>query len=304
MGSRYLQGLSKLKESTDIWVFDLSAESLARAEQRWNEMPQLAAHSVNYINDLSTLPKVIDIAIVATTADVRTMLIKNIMKHTNICNWVLEKVLAQNVAQILELEKMLGNNNASWVNTPMHIWPLYRNLRQTYQRGMPIDAIFEGFRGLACNAIHYIDFVSRWNHANIINVDVSGLKSEWYPSKRNGFYEVDGEILMNFADGSKLKMISNVEKLGYKVTLRIGQDEWNVSEVEGKARATDGRSVEGTIEFQSQLAAPMATAIFSGEPCGLPTLEQSAHQHTMLLSALLEHWNTHMPEKLDRLPIT
>ena len=27
---------------------------------------------------------------------------------------------------------------------------------------------------------------------------------------------------MNFSDGSKLKMISDVEKLGYKVTLRIG----------------------------------------------------------------------------------
>ncbi len=304
LGSRYLQGLSKLSESTDIWVFDLSAESLARAEQRWNEMPQLADHFVNYTNDLSTLPKVIDLAIVATTADVRTMLIKNIMKHTNIRNWVLEKVLAQNVAQILELEKMLGRKNASWVNTPMHMWPLYRNLRQTYQRGMPIDAIFEGFRGLACNAIHYIDFVSRWNHANILRVDVSGLKSEWYPAKRNGFYEVDGEILINFSDGSKLKIISEIENLSYKVTLRIGQDEWNVSEVEGKARATDGRSVEGTIEFQSQLTAPMATAIFSGESCGLPTLEQSAHQHTMLLSALLEHWNTHMPEKVDRLPIT
>ena len=304
MGSRYLQGLSKLRESTDIWVFDLSAESLTRAEQRWNEMTQVAEHFVNYTNDLSTLPEDIDLSIVATTADVRTILIKNIMRHTNINNWILEKVLAQSVTQIVELQKMLGSKNASWVNTPMHIWPLYRNLRQIYQVGFPIDAIFEGFRGLACNAIHYIDFVCRWNHANITHVDVSGLKSEWYPAKRNGFYEIDGEILINFSDGSKLKLISDVEKLGYQVKIRIGQDEWNVFEAEGKARASDGRSIEGAIEFQSQLTAPMATAILSGQPCGLPTLEQSAHQHTMLLNALLEHWNTHMPKKLDRLPIT
>lgn len=285
-------------------MFDVSAESLACAEQRWNVMPKVVAHSVNYIDALSILPKVMDLAIVATTADVRTVVVKNIMKHTNIRNWILEKVLAQSVNEIVELQKMLVSKNASWVNTPMHLWSLYRNLRQTCQAGMPVDAIFEGFRGLACNAIHYIDFVSRWNHAAISRVDVSGLKPEWYAARRNGFYEIDGEILMSFSDGSWLKLISDKDKLGYKVKLRIGQDKWSVSEAEGKAQAADGRSVEGAIELQSQLTAQIATAIFSGQPCGLPTLEESAQQHTMLLTALLEHWNTHMPNKLDRLPIT
>lgn len=304
LGSRYLQGLSKLREPTDIWVFDLSAESLARAKQRWKEMPQIAAHAVHYIDTLLALPKSIDLAIVATTADVRTVLIRSIIEYADIRNWVLEKVLTQSANEIVELQKLLGDGKAGWVNTPMHLWPLYRNLRQIYQVGIPVEAGFEGFRGLACNAIHYIDFVSRWNGAAVTQVDASGLKPEWYAAKRDGFYEIDGEILVSFSDGSKLKLGSDRDKLGYQAKLRIGQDEWSVSEAEGKARAADGHVVEGGIEFQSQLTAPIAQAIFAGQPCGLPTLAESGQQHTLFLNALLAHWNEHMPNKLDRLPIT
>ena len=101
-----------------------------------------------------------------------------------------------------------------------------------------------------------------------------------------------------------MRLSSDRNKLGYKVQLRINGDEWQVYESEGIARAADGRTIEGSIEFQSQLTAPMVQAIFAGASCGLPTLAESAQQHTMFLNSLLEHWNRHMPNKLERLPIT
>lgn len=304
LGSRYLQGLSKVTEPLDIWVVDPSAESLTRAEQRWNEMQPAAAHEVHYVSAQSTLPRNMDLAIVATTADVRNAVIAEIGQHVEIRHWVLEKVLTQSAAEIVDLQKMLGNCKSAWVNTPMHLWPLYRKIRELYQANTPIEASFEGFRGLACNAIHYIDFVSRWNGAPLTEVDASGLQPEWYAAKRSGFYEIDGEICVSFADGSRLKLASDRNNLGYKVKLKIAGDEWQVTESEGIARATDGRIIDGTIEFQSKLTAPMTQAIFAGVPCGLPTLAESAQQHILFLNALLEHWNRHMPNKLERLPIT
>jgi hypothetical protein len=89
-----------------------------------------------------------------------------------------------------------------------------------------------------------------------------------------------------------------------KVKLKIDGEEWHVSESEGLARSSDNRVVVGSIEFQSQMTAPLAQAIFSGSPCGLPTLAESAQQHTLFVGNLLEHWNQNMPNKLDRLPIT
>ncbi len=304
LGSRYLQGLSKVIEPLDIYVFDLSAESLTRAEQRWNEMQPATAHETHFSSALSLLPKTMDLAIVATTADVRTTLVSNIGEHSDIRYWVLEKVLTQSAGDIVDLQNMLGAGKSAWVNTPMHLWSLYRKIRELYPAGTAIDASFEGFRGLACNAIHYIDFASRWNSAPLTKFDASRLQPEWYPAKRDGFYEIDGEIFVGFADDSRLRLSSDRNKLGYKAQLKINSDEWQVSESEGIARAADGRTIEGSIEFQSQLTAPMVKAIFAGASCGLPTLAESAQQHTMFLNSLLEHWNRHMPNKLERLPIT
>jgi len=305
LGSRYLQGLSKLKEPTDIWVFDVSSESLARAKQRWDEMPQSGAQQVHYIDNLSTIPKSIDLAIVATTADVRAELLRRIIGVGAAINyWVLEKVLAQSEDEIKKIQELLVNAKGAWVNTGMYMWPLYRNIRERYRVGVPISGSFKGFRGLACNAIHYVDFVSRWNSAAVTQVDTSRLKPEWHPAKRTGFYDIDGDIHVRFSDGSELKLESDRVRLGYQVKLRIDQDEWSVSEAEGKAQTTDGRVVEGETGLQSQLTAPLVQAIFSGQPCGLPTLAESGQQHTVFLNALLAHWNEHMPNKLDRLPIT
>lgn len=304
LGSRYLQGLSKVVEPLEIHVFDLSPASLARAEQRWNEMQPPAAHEVHYVSSLTALPETMDLAIVATTADVRTELVAAIIKESDIKHWVLEKVLTQSAFDIAELQKLLGSGKLAWVNTPMHLWPLYRKIRALYPKGTSIDACFEGFRGLACNAIHYIDFISRWNGAALTEVNTTGLQPEWYASKRDGFFEIDGEMLVGFVDGSSLRLASDRNNLGYKVNLKIAGDEWQVTESEGIARATDGRVIEGTIEFQSLLTAPLAQAIFAGVPCDLPTLAESAQQHTLFLNALLEHWNRHMPNKVERLPIT
>lgn len=303
LGSRYLQGLAKFVEPLDIYVFDPSTESLGNAEQRWNEIQPAATHEVRYELSLSTFPSIIDLVVISSTADVRAKLIAEIERHADIEYWVLEKVLTQSVAEIDSIKNILTGKLA-WVNTPMYLWPLYSRLRQLYRSGAPIEASFEGFSGLACNAIHYIDFVSRFNGAPVTHVDTSDLNAEWYFAKRDGFYEIDGQITVNFSDGSKLKLASNRNNPGYKVNIKIDGDDWQVSEASGTASAVDGRLIQGEVATQSQLTAPLVQAIFSGVPCGLPTLTESVQQHSFLLNALLDHWNRHMPNKINRLPIT
>ena len=303
LGSRYLQGLSKLNEPLDIFVFDPSSESLARSKQRWCEMQAETAHEVHYMSSLTALPASIDLAIVATTADVRTALTAEINRLVDIRNWVLEKVLTQSAREVVDLQRTLAGKSA-WVNTPMYQWPLYAKLRELYPSGAPIEACFEGFRGLACNTIHYIDFVSRWNGAPVTQIDATDLQPEWYVAKRDGFYEIDGKLEVDFADDSKLKLGSDRSNLGYKINIKIAGDDWKLSEADGIAQAADGRFFHGEVAVQSQLTAPMVETIFAGEHCGLPTLAESSQQHTILLNALLEHWNRHMPNKVERLPIT
>lgn len=303
LGSRYLQGLAVSPEALDIWVFDVSTESLIRAEQRWNEVQPRSDHKVRYVADIDALPSALQVAIVATTADVRTNLVERIANACDVRYWILEKVLGQNREDLFRLKKILHGSEA-WVNTPRHQWELYCALHRQYPDSPAMEATFENFRGLACNAIHFVDFVCRWSGAQLVEVNTSGLHAEWYESKRRGFYEVAGRLEMRFSDGSRLTLASQRGNLPYSASLTVKGQEWKIDEAKGIASTPDGQMVEAKTELQSQLTAPTVRAILAGVPCGLPTLTESIQQHGVFLDALIAHWNTYMPNKTDRIPIT
>lgn len=306
LGSRYLQGLSLVQKSLDIWLYDVSERSLDEAERRWAEVNRTQHHRLYRCKSVGDIPEKIDLTFVTTTADCRLSVVRSIEKSVKSTGWILEKVLAQSLDQINQIEKLLSTNKMVWVNTPMHVWSLYRNIRDLYSLKIPISASFVGFQGLACNAIHYIDFVSRWNGAELIEIDTSLLKPSWYPAKRAGFYEVDGEIRAQFSDGSKLKISSESKSSKYEASLTVGADQWIIYEQEGVARDASGRTVLGPVELQSEMTAPFVEAFRSGNSgsFGLPTLMESVSQHKPLINALLKHWNANMPQKLNSLPIT
>ena len=186
----------------------------------------------------------------------------------------------------------------------MYMWSLYKQIREAYPGAPTISASFDGFKGLVCNAIHYIDFISRWNKSVPTFVNTSGLAEQWHPAKRSGFWEIFGELLIDFDDGSQLRLSSNADDPIYKVVLKVNHDEWNVSESNGVASTQDGRTIHGACEFQSQLTGKLVDSIFQNGRCELPSLSQSSAQHLLLLNGLLAHWNKTMPNKLERLPIT
>lgn len=304
MGSRYLQGLAAREETLDIWVFDVSVESLKRAEIRWNEVQNCSEHTVSFVTKLGDLPQTLQLAIVATTADVRAELVERINTISNVRYWILEKVLGQNAEDLHRIERATSIESEAWVNTPRLQWELYKTLRSKYPQEQSIRVNIENLSGMACNGIHFVDFVCRWSGTKLIEVDVQGLNSKWHQSKRAGFYEVDGRLEMRFKDGSSLKLTDQPGNTPAAVTLEINGQVWKIDEAKGMASTSDGQIVTGKTELQSQLTSPTVGAILYDLPCGLPTLAQSIEQHEIYLDALISHWNTHMPKKLDRLPIT
>lgn len=287
LGSRYLQGMAEFEEPLEIWVLDPAAASLERARQRWSEVTAGEnVHSVRYIQGLDGLPDNIDLAIVASTADVRPSLVTGIVAQVQVSNWVLEKVLAQSLEGLGDLSTAIGATPA-WVNTSRPAWFLYRRLRAALGSGA-VQARFEGIRGLACNAIHFIDLVARWNGAAVSRVDTQGLEAAWFPAKRPGFQEVKGTLDISFTDGSSLYLSSDDGAGGHTGLIRNGQ-EWQIFETLGYAVSVAGERIEGGAELQSAVTAPLMADIFAGRECGLPTLAQSCGQHAAFLRALQAH---------------
>lgn len=303
LGSRYLQGLSRYTKPLNIWVYDISPDSLERARQRWEEC-EGQPHPVVYIKDLADIPAKIDMVFVTTNSDVRHAIVKNIAQIASVRYWILEKVLARRISDLYGLVDATSGSAGVWVNTPMYLWPLYRVLREHYSSERPVHARFTGMNGLACNAIHYIDYVSRWNQGRITAIETSALNGDWVPGKRTGFFESEGEIVVNFSDGSTLFISGSTKTETYRVEIRINDDIWQVDEEKGLAKTSGGKIINGSILRQSELIAPLLDEIFTSGSCDLPTLELSVAQHEPLLKSLMAHWNANMPEKLDYVPIT
>jgi hypothetical protein len=303
LGSRYLQGFSHVTEPLKLWVFDISELSLGVARARWVEC-ESRIHEVYFHSDYESMPSNFDLAIVSSTANVRTQIVKEILRRAEVKNFILEKVLAQSLIELDELEDLLSNSHGVWVNTPMYMWPLYENLRKYYQgKAIPVEMVVSGFQGLACNAIHYIDYVSRWNKSRPIYVNIDGLNNGWFCAKRQGFYEVDGCLKVYMEDDSVLTLNSDRNNNDYKVSISVNGEIWDVNDKSSIAVA-GSCSLTGSIKLQSELVSELYNQIFYSNGPNLPTLGESVVQHKLLLVSLISHWNKVMPTPTSRLQIT
>ena len=304
LGSRYLQGLSLVEFPLEIWVFDISIKSIEISKQRWEES-DCNKHIINYVQEIDKLPSNLDLVIVSTSSNVRIEVVKQIFKISIVEYWILEKILAQSIDELEEFSELFkSKSNKVWVNTPMHIWSLYENIINEDNSCSKIFAEFRGYSGLASNSIHYIDLISRWNNTALTHVDTSNLEKRWIPSKRDGFFEVNGELLLIFEDGSKL-ILSNFEsKIGYTVTLTKDEIVWTVSEEGGFAINNLGVKIHGKTLLQSEMTSQVIFDILINGTCNLPNLETSILQHKPLIKAFLKHWNEYMIVKTNRIPIT
>lgn len=251
IGSRYLQGLAQVEQVLEISVVDPSEAALLNAEKLWNEAGGSSVrHSLRLAKNFEQLPSQADLAIAAVTADVRIPTLRQILEKTRVRYWVLEKVLAQSLQALDEIETILAGREGAWVNTPMHMWSFYKALRKVCASG-PIAMRYDDVRGLACNAIHYVDFVSRWNGESVANVDTSRLASQWAPAERAGFFDVYGELNVTFSGGSTLAVTSKESDRRFRASLKAGSQSWEIDEPGGIARS-NGSTVQGEMRISKR----------------------------------------------------
>lgn len=306
LGSRYLQGLARVSRPLTIYVQDVSLDSLQRAEARWREViHNETPHQVLFIETYADLPTSIDIVIVATVANVRSQVVLNIARSTEVQYWVLEKVLAQNEQAITEMQAVVKNAKGAWVNKPMRIMEWHQAIKsQIDLAGALKFSVRGGAWGLACNAVHYLDLLSWWAGEELQRIDTKGLEQKWIASKRLGFWEVNGTLSASYSRGTVATLL--VDETSQPLIIRIEEDNlsWVIHEADGIAVRSDGLEILGRFSFQSELTAGLVESLLDAGKCGLPTFAESAELHRVFLSGMLAHWNRHMRRQDVSLPIT
>ena len=163
-----------------------------------------------------------------------------------------------------------------------------------------------GHWGLACNAIHFIDLVSWWTGSTVNDVDCQGLE-DWLPSKRPGYQEVFGSIMVNFCGGSSLELSCNRSDLKPRIEVETSKGIWLIEEVAGKAVGLRP-VISGQLTLQSVLTAPVVirfspAAASSAWPIQLPSIAHSLMHcfSTGTIANLAKIWPCRSPDFYDSL---
>lgn len=307
IGSRYLQGLAKLKENIEITVIDPNKNSLKTAKSRWKEVAinQNKVHKIEWITDFQN-HKNVDLAIIATSSKNRDLIVKKVSDVFNPKYWIIEKVLAQSKEQIDSILKVTNKSMGAWVNTSKRIDEWHKKIFFHFNIKGPLKVEkIGGLWGMACNSIHFIDLVSWWTKEDLISIDVSKLEKNWFRSKRDGYFETTGEIKANFSNGSELvlKSFSHLNDEHIKVYLP-NKNEILINEHDGLAISSNGQKLTGRIELQSNVTTPLIKKLILENECSLPTLKFSSKQHKIFIEGMLFHWNDCQKLNDTKVPIT
>ncbi len=307
LGSRHLQGLKRSSSPKLLFIQDPNNEALFFAKQRWNEsQPEPSPHKVFFGTKFPEIGKKIDLAIIATNAGERPGVVQSIIGRFDVKYWILEKVLAQNMEGIEDLRCICRQKSLAWVNLPRRVVPWYNKIRARIPPYSLIQLkVFGGPWGLACNAIHFFDFVEWFSGEKLVEVITDRLDSHWDPAKRNGHLEVFGTLEGKFSKGSVVYLSSSREGApSYQYELSDGKTLWLINEEAGLAHSSNGEKIEGRLPYQSEMTGPLVDELFATGRCQLPSLESSMAAHLIYLKAMLRHWRDHHDPQAAFVPIT
>jgi predicted dehydrogenase len=307
LGSRYLQGLNQCRDRLNIYVQDISAESLLQAEQRWQEVGGLSTdHQILFHTDIKQCPKQLDLAIIATTAYNRSEVVLKIAQHSKVRFWILEKVLAQNTQGLTEIQLHVGSSSLAWVNTRRRIVLWHQMIKEKLHLQTPLHlTVTGGPWGLACNAVHFLDLMAWWSGESLVAVCTDQLDDSWFKAKRAGTWEIYGTLKATFSGGTTAKLTSSSSHApAHFIEITGGNGSWRIDEESGTAVCTDGTEILGRIPYQSEMTATLVDEILKTGNCRLPTLYESVAIHRPFIDAMLGHWRCYGDPAATFVPIT
>ncbi|OQS42507.1 Gfo/Idh/MocA family oxidoreductase [Chromobacterium haemolyticum] len=313
LGSRHLQGLLKLDLRCQYFVTDPSENSLKVTQSRVAElgMPE-NSFKITYTTTQSELPEHLDYVVVATTADVRLEVLKNLLGKHSVGNLLLEKVLFQYTDDYeVAAELIHKSGTKAWVNCPRRAFQIYQDVRNFFaNQNLLHFHVHGGDWGLGCNSIHFLDLLEYLTDEAPSKLSTSGLDRSLIASKRENFYEFTGS-LRGFSGAASFEITSLASsKARLMVLLRSEERTCLIDEAAGQAFFYDIRSPQSWLqkEFKSPLLSEQITSIaretLVNTCTSLTDFDKSVQIHLPLISALGAHAAEILRTSEDFCPIT
>lgn len=305
LGSRHLQGVKTSKHEFDIWVYDLSEDSLAVAEERYNQV-ESDNKTAHFVNSLDLVPAELDVVIVASSSKPRYTIVSQLLSTHSVKYLVLEKFLFPKLSDYSEIDELLKKKGVmTWVNCPRRMWEGYEYIKSLIVPELPVEYTFEGGEwGMCCNTIHFVDIFMALNGAASFEFCIDDLEQEVVDSKRPGYVEIHGTERFTTANGSVLRLTSTTAFDG--VSRSIIKNGNNIIEYfEGKGEiVVNGELKNVPVHYQSGLSGILIDELLEKGSCRLANYEQSASYHVAYLSKIAPFINKIKGWTSESCPIT
>lgn len=314
IGSRHLQSMAQLEGKTKVQLVDPSEESLKIARERFYQVYQRESGKIELISNrcIDNLSESIDLAIIATSSNIRAEIIKELICKKAVKNLILEKVLFQTVGEYFTIDELLREKNIpAWVNCYMRSRDFYKSLRNQMSLSKKIEMRVEGaLWGMGCNSIHFIDYFSYLTGCNDFNFTGSHLNREIIKSKRSGFMEFSGELAGKNSQGHSLVLICHDKgSAPIKININNGSNNHEIIDCIDHVIHrvfVGGKKTEKKVDipFQSQSTNDLVYQICNHDKCDLTTYSDSMKLHLPLIKVLIEHMKNLSGERVEICPIT
>jgi len=307
LGSRHLQGLLKQSTSQSIYVVDPSVTSIELSKQRASEIEH--SHQLTWCKSISEIPNEIDLAIVATSANVRKNVIEQLLNHSRIEFLILEKVLFQKIEEYEFTKNLLEEKvQATWVNHPRRMFSCYEYIKKEIEKsdGTLSMQVTGNNWGLACNGLHLLDLFQFLAKHSVVEIKNDWVDKNCFQSKRAGFIEFYGTIKAKTkANDTCVITSSEGDPTALKISISKGEKHWTIQEGSTiMVSSNDGTIENFSMQYQSELSCTLANKLFEENTCTLPTYNESDAVHRLFIESFLEVYNSGLELKTDILPIT
>tara|TARA_A100001015_G_scaffold318954_1_gene440400 strand:- start:15 stop:695 length:681 start_codon:yes stop_codon:yes gene_type:complete len=199
LGRNYLKAISKLKFRADVYFYD--KKKIEREKKIKN------TKNIRFIklNNLKFLKKKIDLVIVSTTAKGRLNLIRELIK-TKSKYWIIEKIIEQNRNSINKISKILKPFKC-WVDMPRRGLKEYKKIKSILKKkkltNIDLNLTIKGDR-IVTSSVHLIDIMCWLFNTSIKEINTNYLNRRWVESKRKGFFDIGGKLIILLKNNSKI----------------------------------------------------------------------------------------------------
>ena len=316
LGSRHLQAVASLKDIRSIHVVDPCESSLEVGKLRLREVPELnRPMEWAWLKEPKKESADGDLCIIATQANGRCALIKQIARDLHYKNFLIEKIVAQSIEDYKDLISFCRQNNLNvWVNLKTRAYAIHQDIKSRLD---PKEPVFlsdcGGNQGLANNGVHAADLFVFYDGGKEIQSVGNRIDSLLHPSKRaKDIFDLSGtlqgcskkgsDFILSFAKGDVNPDVLSIISPKFRFIVdHFERTAWESSaETQWKWRSVP---FEENV-FVSHMTKKFASDIMAKGTCDLPTLQEAFPSHEFILSQLLPHFNRLMKTSNNHCPVT